>query len=112
IRLLPGNAEITGGEIIFDRQDLLRLDAREMRRLRGDRIAMIFQDPMTSLNPVRTIGQQMADVQRRMNRSARERRDRSAEMLGRVGIPDPLSRLDAYPHQFSGGMRQRIAIAM
>jgi peptide/nickel transport system ATP-binding protein len=112
IRLLPGNAQIKGGEIVFDGQDLLKLGEAQMRELRGSRISMIFQDPMTSLNPVRTIGQQMADIQHRERRSAREKRDRAAEMLGRVGIPDPLSRLGAYPHQFSGGMRQRIAIAM
>jgi peptide/nickel transport system ATP-binding protein len=112
MRLLSGNAEITGGEIWFDGQDLLKLDERRMRGLRGGRISMIFQDPMTSLNPVLSIGRQMTDIQHREARSAREKRERAADMLGRVGIPDPQSRLAAYPHQFSGGMRQRIAIAM
>lgn len=112
IRLLPGNAEITAGEINFDGRNLLSLSEREMRELRGGRISMIFQDPMTSLNPVRSIGQQMVDIQHRNQISARAKRERAAEMLARVGIPDPVSRLDAYPHQFSGGMRQRIAIAM
>lgn len=112
IRLLAGNAEITGGTINFDGRDLLSLGEREMRELRGGRISMIFQDPMTSLNPVRSIGQQMVDIQHRNAIPARAKRDRAAEMLARVGIPDPVSRLDAYPHQFSGGMRQRIAIAM
>src|SRR5690606_20156033 len=73
IRLLPGNAETTGGQIMFGGQDLLKLNDSQMRSLRGGRISMIFQDPMTSLNPVRTIGQQMTDVQHRLNRSAREK---------------------------------------
>jgi peptide/nickel transport system ATP-binding protein len=112
MRLLPANAEITAGEIRFDGGDLLAEPERRMRALRGGRISMIFQDPMTSLNPVLSIGRQMTDIQHRERRSSREKRDRAAEMLGRVGIPDPRARLDAYPHQFSGGMRQRIAIAM
>ncbi|CAN5603728.1 ABC transporter ATP-binding protein [soil metagenome] len=112
MRLLPGNAEITGGEIRFDGEDLLAKPEAAMRALRGGRISMIFQDPMTALNPVLSIGRQMSDIQHRERRSSREKRERAAEMLARVGIPDPRARLDAYPHQFSGGMRQRIAIAM
>src|SRR5690625_1364186 len=112
IRLLPGNAEITGGQINFDGRDLLSFSEREMRALRGGRISMIFQDPMTSLNPVRSIGQQMVDIQHRNAIPTRAERNRAAEMLASDGIPDPVSRLRAYPHQFSGGMRQRIAIAM
>jgi peptide/nickel transport system ATP-binding protein len=112
MRLLPGNAEITGGEIRFDGEDLLRKSESRMRALRGGRISMIFQDPMTSLNPVLSVGRQMIDIQHRSGRSRREKRAGAAEMLERVGIPDPAARLDHYPHQFSGGMRQRIAIAM
>jgi len=112
MRLLPGNAEITGGEIRFDGRNLLAEPERRMRALRGGRISMIFQDPMTSLNPVLSIGRQMTDIQHRERRSTREKRARATEMLGRVGIPDARARLNAYPHQFSGGMRQRIAIAM
>jgi peptide/nickel transport system ATP-binding protein len=112
LRLLPGNAEITGGEILFDGEDLLKKSEAGMRKLRGGRISMIFQDPMTSLNPVLSIGRQMVDIQHREKRSRREKHERAAEMLVRVGIPDPATRLDNFPHQFSGGMRQRIAIAM
>jgi len=112
LRLLPPNAEVTGGAIRFEGRDLLELSPRAMRELRGRRIAMVFQDPMTALNPVLSIGRQMIDVQYREGRSRREKRERAVEMLARVGIPDPAQRLEAYPHQFSGGMRQRIAIAM
>ncbi|MDX1604588.1 MAG: ABC transporter ATP-binding protein [Candidatus Competibacterales bacterium] len=112
IRLLAENAQIVGGEIRFDGRDLLALGDREMRALRGRRISMIFQDPMTALNPVRSIEMQMIDVQYRDPVPRREKRHRAARMLARVGIPDPDSRLRAYPHQFSGGMRQRICIAM
>jgi peptide/nickel transport system ATP-binding protein len=112
MRLLSANAEIAGGEIDFDGEDLLRMSVKQMRGLRGDRISMVFQDPMTALNPVLSIGRQMIDIQHREMRSNHEKRERAADMLARVGIPDPASRLDSYPHQFSGGMRQRIVIAM
>jgi peptide/nickel transport system ATP-binding protein len=112
MRLLPANAEITGGRILFDGENLLDKGESAMRRLRGGRISMIFQDPMTALNPVLSIGRQMTDIQHREKCNAREKRERAAAMLARVGIPDAAARLDAYPHQFSGGMRQRIAIAM
>ena len=112
MRLLPPNAEITGGRILFAGENLLEKSESAMRRLRGGRISMIFQDPMTALNPVLCIGRQMTDIQHREKGSARKKRERAADMLARVGIPDATSRLEAYPHQFSGGMRQRIAIAM
>ncbi|MFW5970161.1 MAG: ABC transporter ATP-binding protein [Halofilum sp. (in: g-proteobacteria)] len=112
IGLLAGNAEVIGGEILFEGRDILKMSERELRSIRGRRAAMIFQDPMTALNPVRSIGTQMVDIQYREEISTAEKRKRAAEMLARVGIPDAESRLEAYPHQFSGGMRQRICIAM
>ncbi len=113
MRLMPANATISEGSLRFAGRDLLSLPASEMQRLRGDRISMVFQDPMTSLNPVRTIGMQMVDIQYRDRRmSQADKRRKAAEMLRRVGIPDSERQLDRHPHQFSGGMRQRIAIAM
>jgi oligopeptide/dipeptide ABC transporter ATP-binding protein len=112
IRLLAPNAQIDEGSIMFRGTDLLGLDPGAMRALRGDEISMVFQDPMTSLNPVITIGRLMTDIQHRDSRSKPEKRARAIRMLDRVGIPDPASQLDRYPHQLSGGMRQRVAIAM
>ena len=113
MRLLPGNAEVRGGAVLFDGDDVLRMDAKRLRGLRGRRMAMVFQDPMTSLNPVLSVGTQMVDIQYRdRDRGRPAKRRRAADMLRRVGIPDPEQRLDNYPHEFSGGMRQRIAIAM
>jgi oligopeptide/dipeptide ABC transporter ATP-binding protein len=112
IRLLAPNARVSGGAIRFKGRDLLRLSADEMRSLRGDQISIVFQDPMTSLNPVLTIGRQMADVQHRSAAGRSAANSRSQHMLERVGIPDPESQLHRYPHQLSGGMRQRVAIAM
>lgn len=112
IGLLAANAEVTAGEVLFEGRDLLKLSSAELRGLRGQRLSMIFQDPMTALNPVRTVGQLMTDIQYRSGRSGAEKRRRAVEMLERVGIPDAESRLSAYPHHFSGGMRQRICIAM
>jgi peptide/nickel transport system ATP-binding protein len=112
-RLLPPNARITGGAISFGARDLLGLSADELRELRGSAIAMVFQDPMNSLIPVLSIGAQMRDIQfRERTRSRRDKRRHAIAMLKRVGIPDAERRIDDYPHQFSGGMRQRIAIAM
>jgi len=111
-RLLPGNATVTGGSILFNGREVLAMNEAELRRLRGGGIAMVFQDPMTSLNPVLSIGTQMVDVQFREQRSTAEKRAAAIAMLKRVGIPDAESRLDDHSHQFSGGMRQRIAIAM
>jgi len=112
IRLLAPNAGITGGEIRFQGRDLLGLSPDEMRALRGDRLSIVFQDPMTSLNPVLTIGRQMSDVQHRSKIRRVARDARSRRMLERVGIPDAGAQLRRYPHQLSGGMRQRVAIAM
>ena len=112
IRLLAPNARIDGGSILFKGNDLLCLDPEAMRALRGDEISMVFQDPMTSLNPVLTIGRQMTDVQHRNNHSKTEKLSRAARMLERVGIADAAEQLNRYPHHFSGGMRQRVAIAM
>ena len=104
---------VTGGVATFQGRDLLSLPAPEMRRLRGDRIGMIFQEPMTSLNPALKIGDQIAEaVRRHTGASEAEARDHALEMLRRVRIPAPETRLDVYPHNLSGGMRQRVMIAM
>ena len=112
IRLLAPNAKITSGEINFDGKDFLALPEAQVRALRGQDLAMVFQDPMQTHNPVLTIGRQMTDIQYRDKTSKEEKRKRAVEILARVGIPDPERRLAQYPHEFSGGMRQRIAIAM
>jgi oligopeptide/dipeptide ABC transporter ATP-binding protein len=111
--LLPRAGRVRSGSASFDGRDLLRLTQRALRRVRGRQIAMIFQDPMTSLNPVLTIGRQIREPLEThfgMNRKAASAR--AAELLDRVGIPSPDARLSDYPHQFSGGMRQRAMIAM
>lgn len=101
------------GEVFFEGEDLLNLDDAEMRHIRGNRMAMVFQEPMTSLNPVLTIGRQLTEtVELHLNMNKREANARAAELLGMVGIPDAERRLKDYPHQFSGGMRQRVMIAM
>ena len=114
MRLIPDPpGRIAEGEVWFDGRDLLSLSYPEMREIRGRDIAMIFQEPMTSLNPVFTIGDQVAEpVMLHQGLSPRAARDRAAEVLTQVGIPDAARRLDDYPHQFSGGMRQRVMIAM
>jgi oligopeptide transport system ATP-binding protein len=114
MRLLPKPAgKIEGGEVFFDGQDLMSLDESEMRDLRGKEIAMIFQDPMTSLNPVLTIEEQMVETIRAHRRVSKSgARARTLELLATVGIPEAQKRLRNYPHQFSGGMRQRVMIAM
>ncbi len=107
----PGR--IVAGEILFEGENLLNMDDSEMRHIRGNRIAMVFQEPMTSLNPVLTIGRQLTEtLELHQKMARREARTRAAELLQTVGIPDSESRLSDYPHQFSGGMRQRVMIAM
>jgi oligopeptide transport system ATP-binding protein len=104
---------IAGGRAIYRGQNLLQLSAGELSRIRGRRIAMIFQDPMTALNPFLTVGEQITEVTRlHLNHSAAQARKHAIEMLAKVGIPAPDRRIDDYPHQFSGGMRQRVMIAM
>jgi oligopeptide transport system ATP-binding protein len=114
MRLIPSPpGKIAGGQILFDGEDLLQASEEEMRHIRGNRIAMIFQDPMTSLNPVLTVGRQITEsLELHMKLSSREATNRAAELLNMVGIPSASKRLDSYPHQFSGGMRQRVMIAM
>ncbi len=110
--LLPRSAQIRG-EILFRGENVLQMSARQQRGLRGKRISMIFQDPMTALNPVFSIGDQLAEAMRSHEAVTRKvARERAAEMLELVGIPQPRQRLDNYPHEFSGGMRQRAMIAM
>ena len=114
IQLIPDPpGKIVGGRIGFDGEDLLRLPESEMRKIRGNRISMIFQEPMTSLNPVFTVGDQVGEVLRLHQKLSRpETRRRVLDIFKQVGIPAPETRLDDYPHQMSGGMRQRVMIAM
>ena len=112
LKLLPANMEIRGS-VMFDGQDIGSLSPKAMRRVRGREISMVFQEPMTALDPVYPIGSQITEVIRSHEDVTRAHaRDRSLEMLGLVGIPDPKRRFDEYPHQLSGGMRQRVMIAM
>ncbi len=111
--LLPPGAHVSAGRIVFDGVDLTRLDEAELRRLRGRRIAMIFQEPMTSLNPVHTAGAQVIEaIRAHRPMSAKAARAEALALFRRVGIADPERRLDAYPHELSGGMRQRVMIAI
>ncbi|MFN3937662.1 MAG: ABC transporter ATP-binding protein [Gemmobacter sp.] len=110
--LLPDGISVREGQIALDGTDLTGLSARRLRAFRGRRIAMIFQEPMTSLNPVPTVGEQIAEVVRRHEGvSWKAARARAVEMLARVRLPDPAVRVDAFPHQLSGGQRQRVMIA-
>jgi dipeptide transport system ATP-binding protein len=111
--LLPWTATITADKLEFDGQDLRRLGARDRRRLVGRDIAMIFQEPMSSLNPCFTVGFQIKEmIRQHMGLSKPERHKRAVELMEQVGIPDPESRLGVFPHQLSGGMNQRVMIAM
>ena len=113
MRLIAPPGEIVSGEILFDGKNLLELSNAEMRDVRGNDIAMIFQDPMTSLNPVFTVGEQIAEALRlHRGLSRKEARKGAIEAMREVSIPDPALRADDYPHQLSGGMRQRVMIAM
>ena len=113
MRLIEPPGRIVGGAVTFGDQDLLALTEREMEDLRGNRIGMIFQDPMTSLNPVFTIGEQIVETIIAHTRVSRDdARARAVELMRLVGIPEPEGRLSDYPHQFSGGMRQRVLIAI
>lgn len=112
MRLLPPSARIVRGQVLFDGQDLAKLDQDALRKLRGNRLAMIFQDPMSSLDPAFTIGDQiMEPLREHLGLSREAARARAIELLTRVGIPSPAERLKRYPHEFSGGMRQRVVIA-
>lgn len=114
MRLIPSPpGKIEQGQVVFEGRDLLKLTNEQMRLVRGKEVAMIFQDPMTSLNPVLTIGTQMTEMLKlHMGMNTSQAEKRAAELLDMVGIPDARKRLTAYPHQFSGGMRQRVMIAM
>ncbi|MCX7624124.1 MAG: ABC transporter ATP-binding protein [Thermomicrobium sp.] len=114
MRLIPSPpGKIVGGEILFEGEDILKMSDDEVRSIRGRKIAMIFQDPMTSLNPVLTINRQISEaLELHLGMSKQQARQRAIELLKMVGIPNAEQRVDQYPHQFSGGMRQRVMIAM
>lgn len=110
--LQPAVARVTGGQVLLDGEDLLQADEKRRRSVRGAEIAMVYQDPMTSLNPLMRIGEQIEEVCTAHGRSRRDGRARAVEVLAQVGIPRPERAVRAFPHEFSGGMRQRVVIAM
>ena len=111
--LLDENGKVVNGSIMFEGKDLVTLPEKEMQKIRGNDIGMIFQDPMTSLNPVLTVGDQLTEgIRKHMNLNKKDAKDRAVKMLELVGIPSPRDRMKQYPHEFSGGMRQRVMIAI
>lgn len=113
LKLLPPEGKIVGGNIVFKGHDLVQMSENRMTEIRGNEISMIFQEPMTSLNPVYTVGKQIGEVIRRHERlNKKQTREKAIEMLKMVGISAPEKRVDEYPHELSGGMRQRVMIAM
>ena len=114
MRLIPDPpGKIMSGELLFEGEDILKIDMDDMRRIRGAKMSMVFQEPMTSLNPVLTLDRQLSEtLQLHRGMSREEARNESIDLMGRVGIPDAEHRIRQYPHQFSGGMRQRVMIAM
>jgi len=114
LRLIPNPpGKIVGGEIIFEGDDIIKMDEEEVRHIRGNKIGMIFQEPMTSLNPVLTIGRQLTEtLELHLKMDKKAATQRAIELLEMVGIPEARQRINDYPHQFSGGMRQRVMIAM
>src|SRR5690606_15624135 len=113
MRLLPSAARITGGSITFEGREMATMPRKELEGLRGNEISMIFQEPMTALNPVMRVGDQIAaPLRKHLGLSKQAARARAIEQLDSVGIPDPHRRIDNFPHEMSGGMRQRVMIAM
>jgi oligopeptide/dipeptide ABC transporter ATP-binding protein len=113
MRLLPPNARVTGGSVLLDGTDLLRASKRTMRRIRGARVGMVFQDSMTALNPLLTVGRQITEIlEAHTGLTERAARAKAVALLEEVGVPEPTRRLRQYPHQLSGGLRQRVAVAI
>jgi oligopeptide/dipeptide ABC transporter ATP-binding protein len=113
MRLLPHPGRIANGQVLLEGRDLTKLSERDMARVRGGKISLVYQDPMSSLNPVHSVGDQIVEaIRTHEDVSRRVARARAIELLGQVGLPNPARRFGAYPHQFSGGMRQRVMIAM